>query len=108
MVRTSNLGLVVPDSGFYSGTPPVPNTYHYNNGYWTKYWTTTEFPASSCNFWIPFMLGYVGIGLAAANNAVYYIFSDGGEFHWNDAVSQINLVKPCAARVSTTQPMARC
>ena len=95
MVRTSNLGLVVPDSGFYSGTPPVPNTYHYNNGYWTKYWTTTEFPASSCNFWIPFMLGYGGNSvLLLPNNAVYYIFSDGGEFHWNDAVSQINLVKP--------------
>ena len=95
MVRTSDLGLVIPDSGFYTGTPPVANTYHYNNDYWSKYWTTTEFPSFSCNFWIPFMSGYGGnTVLLLPNNSVYYIFGDGGEFYWNDAVSQINLVKP--------------
>jgi hypothetical protein len=95
MVRTSNLGLVAPDSGFYTGTPPVANTNHYNNDYWTKYWTTTEFPTFTCNFWISYMSGYGGnTVLLLPNNAVYYIFSDGSEFYWNDAVTQINLVKP--------------
>ncbi len=113
MVRTSNLGLTVPDSGLYTGTPIVANTYHYNNDYWTKYWTTTEFPPNSgatengglatnpfnstftCQFWIPFMSGYGGISvLLLPNNAVYYLVSDDNEAYWTYAVEQINLVKP--------------
>ncbi len=113
MVRTSNLGLTTPDSGFYTGSPIVANTNHYNNEYWTKYWTTTEFPPNSgatengglatnpfnstftCQFWIPYMSGYGGNSvLLLPNNAVYYLFSDDNEFYWTYAVEQINLIKP--------------
>jgi hypothetical protein len=113
MVRTSNLGLVTPDSGFYTGSPIVANTNHYNNDFWTKYWTTTEFPPNSgatengglatnpfnstftCQFWIPYMSGYGGnTVLLLPNNAVYYLFSDDNEFYWTYAVEQINLIKP--------------
>jgi hypothetical protein len=111
MFRTSNLGLVIPDSGFYGKyTPLVANTNHYGAGYWSKYWTTTEYqpgtmengvdtnPFSSsfsCQFWIPYMSGYGGnTVLLLPNNAVYYIFSDDDEFYWTYAVEQINLVKP--------------
>lgn len=113
MVRTSNLGLITPDSGFYTGTPIVANTNHYNNEYWTKYWTTSEFPPNSgatengglatnpfnstftCQFWIPYMSGYGGNSvLLLPNNAVYYLFSDDNEFYWTYAVEQINLIKP--------------
>ena len=113
MFRTSNLGLTTPDSGFYTGTPIVANTNHYNNEYWTKYWTTTEFPPNSgatengglatnpfnstftCQFWIPYMSGYGGNSvLLLPNNAVYYLFSDDNEFYWTYAVEQINLIKP--------------
>jgi hypothetical protein len=113
MFRTSNLGLITPDSGFYTGTPIVANTNHYNNEYWTKYWTTTEFPPNSgatengglatnpfnstftCQFWIPYMSGYGGNSvLLLPNNAVYYLFSDDNEFYWTYAVEQINLIKP--------------
>ncbi len=113
MVRTSNLGLTVPDSGLYTGSPIVANTYHYNNDYWDKYWTTTEFPPNSgatengglptnpfnstftCQFWVPFMSGYGGISVVLLpNNAVYYLVSDDNEAYWTYAVEQINLVKP--------------
>ncbi len=113
MVRTSNLGLVTADSGFYTGSPIVANTNHYNNDYWLKYWTTTEFPPNSgatengglatnpfnstftCQFWIPYMSGYGGnTVLLLPNNAVYYIFSEDYEYYWTYAVEQINLIKP--------------
>ena len=113
MMRTSNLGLITPDAGFYTGAPLVANTYHYEGLYWSKYWTTTEFPPNSgatenggfatnpfnstftCQFWIPFMSGYGGnTVLLLPNNAIFYIFSDDAEFYWNYAVEQINLIKP--------------
>ncbi len=113
MVRTSNIGLVTADSGFYTGSPIVANTNHYNNDYWTKYWTTTEFPPNSgatengglatnpfnstftCQFWIPYMSGYGGnTVLLLPNNAVFYLFSEDYEYYWTYAVEQANLIKP--------------
>ena len=130
-VRTSNTGLQVPDSAFYVGTPLVANTNKYGAGYWTKYWTTTEFPPNSgasedpiyggingatnpfnstftCQFWIPYMSGYGGhTVMLLPNNAVYYIFSDDGEFDWTYAVEQINLVKPmCGTGINYPAPGA--
>ena len=113
MVRTSNIGLVTADSGFYTGSPIVANTNHYNNDYWTKYWTTTEFPPNSgatengglatnpfnstftCQFWIPYMSGYGGnTVLLLPNNSVFYLFSEDYEYYWTYAVEQANLIKP--------------
>jgi hypothetical protein len=97
MMRTSNLGLVTPDSGFYSGTPPVANTYHYHNEFWDKYWTTTEFPNDgfTCQFWVPFLSGYGGISVVLLpNGGVYYIYTESGDFYWDNAVIQLNTIIP--------------
>ena len=97
MMRTSNLGLVTPDSGFYSGTPPVANTYHYHNEFWDKYWTTTEFPNDgfTCQFWVPFLSGYGGISVVLMpNGGVYYIYTESGDFYWDNAVIELNTIIP--------------
>jgi hypothetical protein len=94
LFRTENpstLGVAVPDMG----TPVVPNTFRYHNGFWAKHMTTTEFPQYGCDFWVAFMSGYGGISVALLpNGATYYIFSDGNEFIWYPAVIEINKIAP--------------
>jgi hypothetical protein len=108
MMRTSNLGLVTPDSGFYSGTPPVANTYHYHNEFWDKYWTTTEFPSDgfNCQFWVPFLSGYGGISvILLPDGGVYYIFTQSGDFYWDNAVIQLNTIVPmCGQGIHSPTP----
>ncbi|MBV8904726.1 MAG: hypothetical protein JOZ22_13925, partial [Acidobacteriia bacterium] len=89
-------GLPVPDPG----AVVVQGTFHYNHGFWEKHITSAEFHQYACDFWIPYMSGYGGITiLLLPNGVVYYVFSDGGEFNWYNAVTEINKLKPiCGAR----------
>ena len=87
----ATLGLPVPDTG----SPRVPNTFRYNNNFWVKHFTPAEFPQYSCDFWVPYMSGFGGITvLLLPDGLTYYIFSDGNEFLWYDAVNEINKIKP--------------
>ena len=87
----SMVGVLVPDVG----KPAVSDTFRYHNFFWGKHMTTAEFPQYKCNFWVPFMSGYGGnIVLLLPNGVVYYIFSDGNEFVWYDAVNEINKIAP--------------
>jgi hypothetical protein len=74
-----------------TGTP----VFKYNNGFWAKNMTPSEFPQYTCSFWIPFMSGYGGITVAMApNGATYYYFSDNGEYAWYDAINETNKLSP--------------
>ncbi len=87
----SKLGLPVPDTG----KPVVASTFRYHNQFWAKYMTTSEFPQYRCNFWVPYMSGYGGnTVLLLPNGATYYLFSDGNEFIWYEAVNEINKIAP--------------
>ena len=70
-----------------TGTP----VFKYNNGFWAKNMTPSEFPQYSCSFYVPFMSGYGGITVAMApNGATYYYFSDNEEFSWYNAIHEMN------------------
>jgi len=87
----SSLGLQVPDTG----APAVPNTYRYNNSFWGKKITTTEFPQLRCNVWAAFMSGYGGITIVLMpNGATFYIFSDNNEYNWGSDVIEANKLAP--------------
>lgn len=63
--------------------------FRYNNGFWAKQLTPSEFPQYGCSFWVPFMSGYGGITVAMMpNGATYYYFSDNDEFAWYAAVHE--------------------
>ena len=101
--RSSNPGLIIPDSGFYSGTPPVANTNHYNNEVWEKTYTPTEYSALSCSFNATYMSGYGGNTVTMfPNGAIYYMFSDGGEFFQDNAMLEINKLIPMCPGSSAT------
>jgi hypothetical protein len=90
-LNVSTTGIAIPDEG----TPPAPNTFRYHNYFWGKNMTKTEFPQYRCNFWTPFMSGYGGNSVVLLpNGAVFYIFSDGNEFFWYSAISEINKIAP--------------
>jgi hypothetical protein len=93
--KTSSLGLPVPDEGKVS----VTGTFHYQNGFWGKHISPSEFHQYTCDFWIPYMSGYGGISiLLLPNGAVYYKFTDANEYNWYNAVHEINKLKPnCGA-----------
>ncbi len=78
-----------------TGKAVYPNSMYYKDDYWGKKMTPGEFSQYSCTFWVPFMSGYGGnTVLLLPNGVTYYIFSDGGEFHWYDAVNEINKIVP--------------
>lgn len=67
--------------------------FQYNNGFWGLDFGPAE--GYSCTFWTPFMSGYGGISVVMMpNGAVYYVFSDNGEFEWETAVSEANEMIP--------------
>ncbi|MEP7133390.1 MAG: hypothetical protein ABI904_00515 [Chloroflexota bacterium] len=69
--------------------------FKYNNGFWAKNMTPTEFPQYTCSFWVPFMSGYGGITVAMAPNGVtYYYFSDNEEYSWYNAINETNKLSP--------------
>jgi hypothetical protein len=69
--------------------------FKYNNGFWAKEMTPSEFPQYACSFWIPFMSGYGGITVVMApNGATYYYFSDNEEYFWYDAINETNKLSP--------------
>jgi hypothetical protein len=74
-----------------TGTP----VFKYNNGFWAKEMTPSEFPQYTCSFWVPFMSGYGGITVAMApNGATYYYFSDNEEYSWYNAINETNKLSP--------------
>ncbi|MBE0682280.1 MAG: hypothetical protein IH589_10230 [Anaerolineales bacterium] len=80
------------DRGLDTTGSPV---FNYNNGYWAKNMTPSEFPQYTCSFYVPFMSGYGGITVAMApNGATYYYFSDNEEFSWYTAVNEMDKLAP--------------
>ncbi len=78
-----------------TGKAVYPNSMFYKDSYWGKTMTPGEFPQYSCTFRVPFMSGYGGnTVLLLPNGVTYYIFSEGDEFHWYDAVNEINKIAP--------------
>ena len=74
-----------------SGTTP----FKYNNQFWAKQFTPTDYPQNTCSFYVPFMSGYGGITVAMApNGATYYYFSDKSEFAWAGAVNETGKINP--------------
>jgi hypothetical protein len=87
----TSVSLPVP----WSENPSVQNTYRYHNYFWARHMTPAEFPQYHCDFWIPLMSGYGGNSvLFLPNRATFYIFSDGEEWEWFGAVSEINKIAP--------------
>lgn len=87
----STIGLSIPDSG----QPIVRQTFRYHNYFWAKHMMTEEFAQYPCNFWVSFMTGYGGNSVVLLpNGTTFYIFSDGGEWVWYQAVSEINKIAP--------------
>lgn len=85
------LGLPVPDTG----TPVVPNTIRYNNGFWAKHMTPAESSQYSCDFWVPYMSGAGGITVALLpNSATFYVFDDTNEYNWGNAAKETNKLVP--------------
>jgi len=71
------------------------NSRRYAHGFWGKYMTTTEFPEYHCSFWVALLAGYGGnIVALLPNGATFYIFSDGREFPWVDAVRECTKLAP--------------
>ncbi len=69
--------------------------FKYNNAFWAKNMTPSEFPQYTCSFWVPFMSGYGGITVAMMpNGATYYYFSDNEEYSWYTAVNETNNISP--------------
>lgn len=81
----AGLGVPVPgDTGFF-----------YKDGTWGKTMTPAQFPQYSCTFRIAFMSGFGGITvLLLPDGVTYYIFTDDDQFHWYDAVREINKIAP--------------
>lgn len=81
------IGLSVPvagDTGFF-----------YKDGTWGRTMTPNQFPQYSCTFRVAFMSGFGGITvLLLPDGATFYIFTDSGQFHWYDAVREINKIAP--------------
>ena len=77
------------------GRALVPDSRRYSHGFWGRYISAAEFPQYSCSFWIAFMAGYGGnIVALLPNGTTFYIFSDGKEFPWLNAVQEINKLAP--------------
>ena len=71
------------------------SVFKYNNGFWAKNMTPSEFPQYPCSFYVLFMSGYGGITVAIApNGATYYYFSDNEEFSWSAAVNEMDKLAP--------------
>jgi len=88
LFRNPNVtGLSVPvqaDSNFF-----------YKDSTWGKTMTPSQFPQYSCTFRIAYMIGYGGhIILLLPNGVTYYLFSDNNQFHWYNAVNEINKIAP--------------
>ena len=74
----------------YGSGPAVPSSRRYSHGFWGRYISKQEFPQFPCNFWSAFMSGYGGNIVALLPNGVtFYSFSDGNEFPWTSAVSEL-------------------
>jgi len=67
----------------------------YVHGLWGRYLGVEEFPQFSCSFWVAFMSGYGGNLVALLpNGTVFYSFSDGNEFPWLGAVTELAKLAP--------------
>ncbi len=78
------------------GDTAVPeNNRRYAHGFWGRHITPQEFPEYNCDFWISLMAGYGGnIVVLLPNGAVFYVFSDGMEFPWVDALHEATKLAP--------------
>jgi len=93
ILGTSSTSALGPPQLGNKNAPPA-NTRRYAHGFWGKHVTPTEFPQYQCDFWVSLMAGYGGNIVAMVPNGVtFYIFSDGFEFPWANAVSQIATLK---------------
>lgn len=77
------------------GQPPIGNTRRYAHGFWGKHITPQEFPEFRCSFWVSLMSGYGGNVVALLpNGVIFYVFSDGYEFRWVDALREADKLVP--------------
>ncbi len=74
-------------------TGAVP--FRYNNGFWSREFSTADDAAFAAPFSVPFMSGFGGITVALMpNGSSYYVFSDNNEFSWVDVVAESNRISP--------------
>lgn len=73
----------------------VRDSRRYVHGFWGRYVSVEEFPQVPCGFWVAFMSGYGGNLVALLpNGTVFYSFSDGNEFPWLAAVTELAKLAP--------------
>jgi hypothetical protein len=107
LFRSDNAGSVgVPILGGSAGSSLGPpklgsgqaageNSRRYAHGFWGKHVTPVEFPEHQCDFWVSLMSGYGGnIVVLLPNGATFYTFSDGREFPWVGAASELAKLAP--------------
>ncbi len=70
-------------------------TFKYQHAFWAKEIKPREFPQYSCTFYPVFQPGYGGNEIVMLpNGAIYYYFSDKGEFVWYPAMFAANALAP--------------
>jgi Beta-lactamase len=91
--QSSDSALGPPRLG--AGAAAPQNTRRYAHGFWAKHVTPSEFPEYKCSYWVPLMAGYGGnIVALLPNGATFYIFTDGKEFPWVDALHEAAKLAP--------------
>jgi hypothetical protein len=92
LFRSAQPGLPVPD---FEPQPKVKNTFVYNHNFWGKRVSPEEFPSILCRFTAPSMSGWGGNQVyLLPNGVVYYVISDGFEFHHHAAIEQSGRLAP--------------
>lgn len=70
-------------------------SFRYNNAFWARDFTSSDDPAFTVPFTVPFMSGFGGISVALMpNGSSYYVFSDNNEFAWSSVVVQSHKLAP--------------
>mgnify|MGYP000042640047 CR=1 FL=1 len=66
---------------------------HYNNGFWKQ--NVSKLLSCEKDTWLPYMLGYGGIGIVlASSNIQYYYVSDSDQYIWRDAIKELDKISP--------------
>lgn len=91
----SNPSSIVGQPQMGNGKPANSNTRRYAHGFWGKHVSPSEFPEFRCDFWVSLMSGYGGNVIALFPNGVtFYVFSDGREFLWVNAMKEAAKLAP--------------
>jgi hypothetical protein len=89
------LGSALGEAAMGKNSRPIGGARRYAHGFWGRRITRGEFPDFQCDFWISLLSGYGGnIVLLLPNGAIFYIFTDGGEFPWTGPLSIVGKLAP--------------